>query len=1327
VRPCTVLLLLGLVAVGWSSGTGSDPGPAPAIAPHAPILILGDTGFTAANGVVGGSGTFTDPYIIAGWDIDATLSNGIDIQDTTAHFILRDVYVHSTPSTLDYPAIRLSGVENGRVENVTLEDTLDGIWGQAVTNLTIARSAISRTGHSGVYLGGATNLTIRDNVIQDSGVLNTIPAFFQWDGIALNVARLVTIAGNRLIGNDQFGVDAYDVWGVTVTDNRFEGNWGGSAIWMGFDLDVARNIANNQSGYGFDFIGAHNVTVEDNQATNTLIGVLFSGILGDPLLQNENVTVRRNQLSGNWEGMLLNSMVSPQVSDNVMRGNLNPALIVELTDGGLFTGNVVEGTQWDGVHLYQANRTTWLRNNLAGAVNFGLHALDSHDGTLVENRIAGNGVGVALEGSTGWLVHHNLFESNALQAQDDLGAVNTWDDGYPSGGNWWSDYGGVDQCSGPLQNICPNPDSIGDTPYVIDPDSRDRYPLWTPAAIPPSASFTVTPAMGNITTVFTFDANASWDANEPAAGLLALWDWEDDGTWDTAPTTNKTATHAYAAPGLYTVRLQVRDSTNLTNETTRQVLVEDTAPVAAFTVNPGSGNVTTSFTADASNSTDLEDPPAVLEVRWDWEDDGTWDTAWSRAKVANHLYAAPGNYTIRLQVRDSAGLTAEATRDVRLLNTAPVAAFDLLPAAGNVSTVFTADASNSTDLEDPTGVLEVRWDWEDDGVWDTAWSTTKTATHTFPAVGAYTTRLQVRDAGGLTSEATRTVSLANTGPTADLQASPAVGGLATSFAFDASLSSDLEDPAGLEARWDWEDDAVWDTGWSAGLTAAHAYGVPGVFVVRLEVRDTGGLTDTATAAVQVFPDPVTALQVGSPNVTLVDTYVTAATPLALAVTDPGGGVLRSEYRIDGGTWIDFAVSGPFTLSGDGVHAVEWRSEDVVGNLEAIQSTTLVVDDSAPSLVLSVQPPAYFVPEAWVTSVSPVLLTAQDSGNPAVGLDTVEYRDWLGTWFPWVPYSGPFTLSGEGRHFVEYRATDLLGNPASGNRSLVVDDSPPTTLLTVGVPKIEAGSTFVTSATPLTLSSTDGGPIPVGVAGIEYRIDAGTWQPYAAPFTLAGGGTHVVAFRGTDLLGNVESERTRTLIVDDTPPTTALSPVAGPFNESTEFTLTASDAGSGVAGTEVGLDGSPWGTYAGAFRLPPGNHTLRFRSLDALGNLETEVVVAVTVAATEVPTTPPPTPSPGPNYKPVVAAVFAAVLLLAGYWLLVHRRRESGSREKRKVFLIHAAPWAALEATTGVVSAATGLLAIPPLLGPGTVVDGAILLAGLAWIWHRSRSDSGRYR
>lgn len=1218
----TALLLLTLFSATWATGFAADRGTRPTLLPRSPILIFSNAGFTAANGVIGGSGTFTDPYVIAGWDIDATLKHGIDIQYTTAHFTIRDVYVHSTPSTLNFTGIRMDAVENARVENVTLEDTLYGIWGQSVTNLTIARSVVSRTGNDGVYLTGATNLTIRDNVIQDSGVLNTIPGTFQWNGITLNTTRIVTISGNTLVGNDHFGLNADDIRDLTVTDNVLDANWGGTSVWVGFDVRLARNAVTNQAGYGFDFLGAHNVTVEDDSATNTLIGVLFNGILGDPLLQNEDVTIRRNVFSGNWEGMLLDSMVAPQVHDNVMRGSLNPAMTVELTAGGLFTGNVVEATQWNGVWLYQANRTTWLRNDFAGAVNFGFHALDSHDNTFVENRVAGNGIGVALEGSTGWLLHHNLFEGNALQAQDDLGAANVWDDGYPSGGNWWSDYGGVDMCSGPLQNVCPNPDSIGDTPYVIDADSRDRYPLWTPAPIPPSASFTATPAVGNITTVFAFDANASWDANEPAVNLLVEWDWEDDGTWDTAPVTNKNATHAYAAPGMYTVRLRVRDSTALTNETTRQVVVENLAPTAAFTVTPGSGDVTTSFTADASNSTDLEDPLAVLEVRWDWEDDGAWDTPWS---------------------------------------------------------------------------------------------VTKTATHTFPAVGAFTTRLQVRDSGGLVDEATRSVSLNNTAPTADLQASPAAGGLVTAFSFNASASADLEDPAALEVRWDWEDDAVWDTGWSAGLTANHAYGVAGGFVARVEVRDTGGLADTATTTVEVFPAPITVLQIGSPNVTLADPYVTSSTPLALAVTDLGGGVVRTEYRIDGGTWLDFAVSGPFSLLMDGLHLLEWRSEDAVGNVEETRAMSLVVDDSPPVLVLGGGTPVYTAGDTWVTSSTPITIDSQDSGNPAVGLATVEYRTWLGTWSPWIFGPAAFSLSGEGLHYIEYSALDLLGNLAVGNTSLVVDDTPPTTLLAVGAPNVVAGSTFVTSATPLSLSSTDGGATPVGLAGIEFHVDAGSWQPYTLPFTMAGEGTHTVGFRGTDLLGNLEAERSLSFTVDDTPPVTTLAPTAGTFNESTSFTLTATDSGSGVAVIQWRVNGSAWANYTGAFRLPGGNHTVRFRSVDELGNAEAEVSMAVTVSAPGIP----PEVWPDFNYKPIVAAVFAMILLAVGYWLLVRRRERTDSRRWRE-FLRIAVPFGAVEATTGVLSAVTGLLAIPPLLGLGTLVDVTILGLGLAAIGLRAR-------
>jgi len=62
--------------------------------------------------------------------------------------------------------------------------------------------------------------------------------------------------------------------------------------------------------------------------------------------------------------------------------------------------------------------------------------------------------------------------------------MSMWDDGYPSGGNYWSNYSGVDLFKGSYQNETDS-DGIGDKPYIIDVDNRDRYPLmklypWAP-------------------------------------------------------------------------------------------------------------------------------------------------------------------------------------------------------------------------------------------------------------------------------------------------------------------------------------------------------------------------------------------------------------------------------------------------------------------------------------------------------------------------------------------------------------------------------------------------------------------------------------------------------------------------------------------------------------------------------------------------------------------------------------------------------------------------------------------------------------------------------
>ena len=86
-------------------------------------------------------------------------------------------------------------------------------------------------------------------------------------------------------------------------------------------------------------------------------------------------------------------------------------------------------------------------------------------------------------------------------------------------------------------------------------------------------------------------------------------------------------------------------------------------PRARFVHSPERARVNEPVSFDASSSTD-SDPNAGLEVRWDWEDDGTWDSPWSTMKTAQHAYASAGTYTVRLQARDLAGLLGNATGTV---------------------------------------------------------------------------------------------------------------------------------------------------------------------------------------------------------------------------------------------------------------------------------------------------------------------------------------------------------------------------------------------------------------------------------------------------------------------------------------------------------------------------------------------------------------------------------------------------------------------------------------------------------------------------------------
>lgn len=108
------------------------------------------------------------------------------------------------------------------------------------------------------------------------------------------------------------------------------------------------------------------------------------------------------------------------------------------------------------------------RNSITDS-NRGIYMIIGHGNTFTENEIEGNAYGIYLTGS-GNVFYHNNVVGNNDSVYVTTNSANTWDDGYPSGGNYWSDYTGVDA----------NQDGIGDTPYAIDALNQDRYPLMGP-------------------------------------------------------------------------------------------------------------------------------------------------------------------------------------------------------------------------------------------------------------------------------------------------------------------------------------------------------------------------------------------------------------------------------------------------------------------------------------------------------------------------------------------------------------------------------------------------------------------------------------------------------------------------------------------------------------------------------------------------------------------------------------------------------------------------------------------------------------------------------
>ncbi len=256
--------------------------------------------------------------------------------------------------------------------------------------------------------------------------------------------------------------------------------------------------------------------------------------------------------------------------------------------------------------------------------------------------------------------------------------------------------------------------------------------------------------------------------------------------------------------------------------------------------------------------------------------------------------------------------------------------------------------------------------------------------------------------------------------------------------------------------------------------------------------------------------------------------------------------------------------------------------------------------------ISVGPPRWGSGPVYITSETGLNLSAECNG-------TIRYRVDHGSW---TDLDGNVTIDTAGAHNLEYYSSGYIGWwNATSSLDILVDDSPPTSNITLGHPRIGTLPAMLSHHTEINISAADPG---AGVEAIRYRLDGGPWTVYSGNISLTSPGVNVLEYYSSDNLGNEEPVKEIVLFLDDLAPISNIS-VGAPSHESdrlyitsrTFLNVTSQDEGVGVASIEYRIDTGEWKEYAGNISLNlSGEHIMGYRGVDALGLVENENTLKV---------------------------------------------------------------------------------------------------------------------
>ena len=255
-------------------------------------------------------------------------------------------------------------------------------------------------------------------------------------------------------------------------------NWEIDASAIGFGIlimdttkyYVIRNVHVFAPGsFGINMLNAPHGTVEDCLLDDGAVGIIAS----DSDYMNITGNIVTNQ---DWFAVEVANGKWANISGNQFADNNFSAVALLNVENSTVSSNTILRTNMSGIMVLESNYTRVIGNNASDSPGMGLYLEMANDTLVRDNNFTMNQMyGLYLNFSTDVSIYHNRFIGNLVQAEVGNSTNVAWDNGYPDGGNYWSNYSGSDAFMGPDQDMN-GADGIGDIPFITNGSGVDRYP-----------------------------------------------------------------------------------------------------------------------------------------------------------------------------------------------------------------------------------------------------------------------------------------------------------------------------------------------------------------------------------------------------------------------------------------------------------------------------------------------------------------------------------------------------------------------------------------------------------------------------------------------------------------------------------------------------------------------------------------------------------------------------------------------------------------------------------------------------------------------------------